>query len=212
MAGCFWAQTPNGNNTVLAAKKKTEHMKQDSLSEKLIRYGYYQLFGNYDYSIVDRIWAENQDQIREMPLDNTENPLARFLSLEMIVLKDPDAFLNYQAVLAEIYLPILSNKGTVNGNIWGLPNQVGKVGEHLLQMKDRVALVDALELLLDNNGVLLYEGSREATLGNQYKYRVKDIAAYYIAKVKGIPFSVYPTPKERDKAIKSLVDTLKSNK
>jgi hypothetical protein len=37
-----------------------------------------------------------------------------------------------------------------------------------------------------------YQGSKEATIGNAYGYRIKDFAAYYIGRILGVPLKYYP--------------------
>jgi hypothetical protein len=50
------------------------------------------------------------------------------------------------------------------------------------------AAVPALVRLLDNAGTpLIYDGSKEATVGNADHYRVKDFAAFYLSACAASP-------------------------
>ena len=59
-------------------------------------------------------------------------------------------------------------------------------------------------LLEDSNGLILYEGSQEATMGNSYQYRIKDIAAFYLSKITNIPIQFYQDFEKRDAEIERL--------
>ena len=48
------------------------------------------------------------------------------------------------------------------------------------------------------------DGSKEATVGNGYQYRVKDFAAFYIAKIIDTPIAFHRDPADRDAAIEEL--------
>jgi hypothetical protein len=65
--------------------------------------------------------------------------------------------------------------------------------------------VPALVRLLDNTGApLTYAGSKEATVGNAYGYRIKDFAAYYLGRIRRIPVSFHSDVAERDQEIARL--------
>ena len=71
--------------------------------------------------------------------------------------------------------------------------------------QERVELaVAALRPLLDDDRVIRSSGSREATYGNGFKYRVKDLAAFFVASIRKLPFAVGEDPAVRDRAIAAL--------
>ena len=100
----------------------------------------------------------------------------------------------------------LATGGWVAGNAWGLLydlEDVGPSGRHLLALGE--AAIPALLGLIDRTEVVLYEGSEEATIGNDRAYRVKDVAAYFVARLSGRPLGFHPDPAARDRAIEVLV-------
>ena len=131
--------------------------------------------------------------------------LARFLAAEILFYKDGTFKVeNLREKLAPVYAAALSENFTESANPWGLPGVLdGLTGEHLLALGK--VIVPELVKLLDNNKRIYYEGSKEATLGNHYGYRVKDLAAYYISTIKAIPFQIDEEPIKRD----GEIDTLK---
>ena len=70
-------------------------------------------------------------------------------------------------------------------------------------------MVSELLNLLENEKRVYYAGSEEATLGHHYGYRVKDLAAYYISKIRNIPLELDEDPGKRDEAIGRLKSSVK---
>ena len=66
-----------------------------------------------------------------------------------------------------------------------------------------------MEKLLNNTGIIFYEGSKEATIGNSLEYRVKDAAAFYIGKIMNIPVKFNQDFDQRDTEIEHLKEKLK---
>jgi hypothetical protein len=59
--------------------------------------------------------------------------------------------------------------------------------------------------LLDSaTSPLIYDGSKEATVGNGYHYRIKDFAAYYLGRIRRIPITFHAAPADRDHEIARL--------
>jgi len=83
----------------------------------------------------------------------------------------------------------------------------GVLGNHLLFFGK--AVIPHLISLLNNDANMLYEGSQEAMIGNDQKYRIKDAAAYYIGKVANMPVRFYDDYTERDTEIERLKEKLK---
>jgi hypothetical protein len=92
-------------------------------------------------------------------------------------------------------------------NAWGLPGRAGgQLSRHVMRLG--AAAIPALWGLLDDARPVSYEGSQEATLGNSYGFRVKDLAASLIAGIRNMPFLSEKDPAARDNAIHELIRTL----
>jgi hypothetical protein len=130
--------------------------------------------------------------------------LARFLAAEILFYKDGTFKTeNRREKLAPVYAAALSQNFTETANPWGLPGVLnGLAGEHLLALGK--VIVPELVNLLDNSKRIYYEGSKEATLGNHYGCRVKDLAAYYISMINAIPFQMDEDPNKRDEEIDAI--------
>ncbi len=179
------------------------------LSRTLDDLGYRELFQRLDNEAVDRIW--NQDgapaALAQLALDAKASPQARFLAAEILFAKDPQYPPDSaKATLASVYAIALKDDFTMMANPWGLPGKLDSVGRHVVALGE--AAVPEMARLLNNTNAASYGGSREATAGNRYHYRVKDIAAYLISQIKGIPYTVGQTPEERDAEIEQLKSQL----
>jgi hypothetical protein len=67
--------------------------------------------------------------------------------------------------------------------------------------------------LLDDATPIEYAGSREATFGNAYQFRVKDIAASLIARIIGadLPTAICASQRDREiEAIRNRVDDVEA--
>src|SRR5579872_945302 len=95
--------------------------------------------------------------------------------------------------------------GALAGNAWGLPGEMsGEVGEHLVGLGD--AAIAELVRLLDDSQPVWFEGSEEATTGNAYALRVKDLAAAFIRRIRGQPVEIPLDMDERDRLIARVRD------
>ena len=189
-----------------------------ALADQLIEFGYDGLFLSIDESDLDSIWSKpgGPDRLKELVRTSVLPWQARFLAAEICFARQPD-FPPQEAlpVLAEIYTTALAQTGVLTGdfyfpaNRWGFLYEFddpGEVGQHLVSLGE--AAVPGLVSLLDNNDAVLYEGSREAVVGNEYQFRVKDIAAFYLGKIRHIPVKYYREPKKRNVEIKRLQQLL----
>lgn len=158
---------------------------------------------------VDAVWADpkNHSLLAEIARTATMPAEARFLACEVLFRKDI-LFLQGQdrKQIAAVYAQALVHNYTGAANSWGLlyeHGDEGPVGIVFLQLGENA--VDALVPLLDDAGQRLsYVGSIEATVGNAYQYRIKDFAAYYLARIKGIPIAFHRDFAERDAEIERL--------
>ncbi|MBK7070756.1 MAG: hypothetical protein IPH44_00515 [Myxococcales bacterium] len=187
-----------------------------AVARQLLRLGYLELFQRADDRAIASLYPGAAAQLAALADDPMVDPHARFLAAEILFVRQP----GYPApalrpALAEVYASALGRTyGQVRGgwlpaNAWGLAydlDDVGATGRHLLALGP--AAIPALRALLDRAEVVQYEGSEDATVGNARGYRVKDLAAYFIARLAGLPLAFHPAPADRDRAIASLVASL----
>lgn len=194
----------------------------DPLDKRLTEIGYPRLFMSGDQNLAEKVWDNGNNKAKLLGIiQNKSCSLhARFLAAEILryfkTLLNPDYF----EVLAEAYAYALANtsadKGNIfqlNGNLWGFlyeENDPGYLGQQFINFGD-ASVPHLIELLDDNDGRILYEGSKEATVGNAYGYRIKDFAAFYISQIKDIPVSFHQDFEKRDQEIETLKLRLKND-
>lgn len=179
---------------------------REALVRRLLELGYVELFHRADVSAADGLRDEpgGRERLRALMLDEGAPGRARFLAAEVLSLGDAgDASPADAAALAPVYPAALASGWTEWGNAWGVPGEVeGPAGRHL-QALGRAA-VESLSELLENDTPVRYSGSQVATLGNRFGFRVKDLALYFIRRIRGEPLDVRQDPAERDGQISSL--------
>jgi hypothetical protein len=179
---------------------------RDELVAALLDEGYVGLFMRSDESAAEKIWnrAGSPDRLHDLALHSAGPSLARFLAAEVLFVKDLE-FPPAQAreLLAGLYAQALAGGFTVMANPWGLPGALdGPVVVHLLSLGD--AVLQPLSHLLDDDAELSYSGSKEATVGNSFGFRVKDLAATVICATLGLPFQSTRDRTSRDALIAQL--------
>ena len=178
--------------------------EQGSLADQLTQLGYFGLVQQEDDAQVHALSRDRQG-LTALVDDPRAEPLARFLAAELLYAQD-DHFPTRQDVpeVAQVYATALKENFTESANTWGLPGMSqGLVAEHVVSMGPAIA--PAFAPLLDDDTRVHYEGSEEATIGNIYAFRVKDVAAALIAAVTGRRFELERDPTKRDATIASLV-------
>jgi hypothetical protein len=106
---------------------------------------------------------------------------------------------------AAILCSALSRATLSNGWGWLSPEDGGydyPPARALLDTGD--VAVKYLTPLLDDRAVMVANGSKEATLSFEYRYRRCDFAYRYLCLLRGLKPSFAPTPEERDKEIDRL--------
>jgi hypothetical protein len=164
---------------------------------------------------VGRIWSEpgNVSDLEELVKDSTAPAKVRFLAAEVLFARDV-FFVDRagEALVAQLYADALVNGYTGHANAWGLlweHDEVGEVGSRFLVLGE--AAIPALSALLDNDTIVdSYEGSEEATVGNGYRFRIKDFAAYYLNRITGYPVPFHRDHGGRDAEIERLKAHLKA--
>lgn len=149
-------------------------------------------------TLADSLWAEGaqRDRFALLATDTAQSLRVRFLALEIHYLRTggrpegmsaADAAACYAYALA--HTPWEDDNTGLSGNDWGFLAYLDPVGDtgvnglggRLLTL-GRAAL-PALRLLLDDTRPVTYQGSKDATVGNGCAYQVKDVAAFYVARL-----------------------------
>jgi hypothetical protein len=191
----------------------------DAVARELAEAGYDGLFLSGERSSVDAVWrgGENRAALAEIVQGEAYGDLPRALASEVLFRKAPGDVREYSGdTLGRVYAHALALTGLADrpmqfsGNEWGFMyhadehggDAYGALGPHLLEAGP--AAVPHLAELLGDAREILYVGSQDATLGNRLAYRIKDVAAYYIGKIAGIPVQFHDEPAKRDAEIDRL--------
>jgi hypothetical protein len=179
-----------------------------NILKEIKKQGYANIFWQVDNKILNELWANgnHKTELQKIWQNEEEDLQVRLIAAEILFKKDKsfaEVDKKTKVLLANLYAAALANKGTINGNIWGLPEFTGQAGEHLLQT-DKEEIIRLLKLLLSNTQPLIYVGSKEATYANEYLYRVKDLAAYYLSKLLKLKYKILKSPSMRDEQIKKI--------
>ncbi|WP_298516415.1 hypothetical protein [uncultured Kordia sp.] len=191
------------------------------LIKKIEESGYRNLFLSNDDIVEKVIWNQgnNKDKLKSIAYSENTSHLARFLTVEILKKYNVEIDVEFYEIIAESYGYALhrttmgdSKFYGIVGNLWGLlyeENDLGKLGDFYVSLGEK-AIPSLVKLLSYDNSEIFYEGSEEATLGNSYQYRVKDFAAFYISKIKGIPMTFYQDFDKRDAEIERLKEVLEN--
>jgi hypothetical protein len=185
-------------------------MQSHDIAKRLSSLGYERLFLSLDGAVLDALWREPRvaELLTVLAADTTADTEARFLAAEILARKLPSIANTEATRFVQVYADALQNSNLAN--IWGMPGELdGAAGQHLVALGTQAA--DKLVPLLDDARRVPYSGSEEATVGNSYKYRVKDFAAFFIHRILGLPYSLRKTPPERDIEIERLRASLRWN-
>jgi hypothetical protein len=181
----------------------------DSLARDLSRAGYERLFYAGEAGSVWR-GGENAAALEAIVRDERQGDLPRLLAAEVL---RRERAASAPEELAPIYARALALSGVGDGpfelpaNEWGFMYEDagdphGALGARLLDAGS--AAVRHLAGLLDDARPLLYVGSKEATVGNDLGYRVKDAAAYYLGAITGKAVPFHEDLDARDEEIERL--------
>ncbi len=193
----------------------TREQPSDDLAEMLLERN--RDFFNYAVrdDVVARVWSQPDSQARlEAIIRDRDAPMkARFLACEVLFEKHFVFVSDVGAdLVARIYTHALVHDFTGMANSWGLlyeHDDEGPVGIRFAVIGEKA--IPALSELLDDDGrSLRYAGSEEATVGNAYGFRIKDFAAFYIAKLKRRPIRFHRRPEDRDREIEALRRALRA--
>ena len=204
------SETPLEGRTMNSESREREKKGQQSdssaLANRLMTIGYIELFQGPDEDVLDALWKEPgvPESLATLTINPEAPALARFLAAEIMFYKQetypPD---EQKKQLASVYATALAQNFTGVANTWGLPDVLdGFAGEHFVALGE--AAIAELASLLEDDRRVYYVGSQEATLGNSYRYRVKDLAAFYIGKIRNTPLELDEDPSKRDEEIEKM--------
>ncbi len=179
---------------------------EEDLAARLCALGYVELFHRPGAEALDAVWNEPgaPERLRSLALDAAAPGAARFLAAEVLARKraEPQSE-EEKAVLAPVYAEALARDHSELRNPWGIPGvEDGPAGRHLAALG--AAAVPALAALLDDDAPVLYSGSKEATVGNGYRFRVRDLALYFLREIRGEPLDVREDPAARDREVEAM--------
>jgi len=209
------------SNSCNQEPNNSKKMKIDKFEKKLIDIAYPGLFMYGSKSLADSVWNNGNNLAKLEKLIESKNSSlhSKFLAAEILRHFEIKAKAKHYDILSEAYTYALANSSIykegfiqLNGNLWGFlyeMDDTGYLGKQLIKYGDRC--IPGLVKLLNDDNIVLYEGSKEATIGNSYQYRIKDIAAFYIAKIKNITINYYKDFEDRDKEIERLKAMLKTD-
>lgn len=166
------------------------------LEKRLVAAGYGGLFLSGDRTAHDAIWesGNNQRALQALIVDSTVSAQGKFLAAELLRTHGASLPPDASETLADVYAQALSstsdkagNPWRLNGNVWGFVQHAddpGTLGARFLELGH--AARRPLLKLLDDDGPVFFEGSREAMTGNRLELQVRDFAAYYLGKIEKI--------------------------
>lgn len=195
---------------------------QTNLSDEIYELGFYKLFNFQDNTISDSIWdnGKNEQELLKIIEDTNANKISQVIASELLFNYSPsfpdEKMLQF---LPKIYCNALQMSSCdiniynehLAANNWGFMydfdssgiNHIGKLGNHLLiSGKDAIPY---LMTLLEDESFICYDGSKEATMGNGLRLRVKDAAAFYISKLLNRSISYHESLVKRDYEISRLI-------
>ena len=128
-------------------------------------------------------------------VQTTSSPLiARLYACEILLRRDHAKFQTIIGTdnIATLYVSAFRDQVTIDLNPWAFLNlnELGPFGRRLVACGE--AAVRALTPLLSQDRAAgLYSGSEESKEGNADRARVCDFAAFFIAKIKQLPYRFY---------------------
>lgn len=181
-----------------------------SLAQKLDTdaYGPTFVWPQHDLTI-QKIWAEPGNPAKlEALIDDVHAPTKARLIAAEVLFKNDFTFVDRhdEGAIARIYADALAHHIVPAANVWGLlwiNDQVGELGGRFVILGQ--SAIPALRALLDDGTIVdWYEGSEAATEGNGARYRVRDFAAFYLARITNQKLAFHPDFAARDAEIGKL--------
>jgi hypothetical protein len=192
-------------------------MHGPNLEKQLLDAGYPGLFLYGDRGLDASIWdnGRHKGELEMILMNNLGSSQSKFLAAEVLKKYGSAISEEVEKSLPVVYVAALKNSSDesgnqyrLNGNAWGrvATGDIGPLGERILSFGDRA--IPYLKVLLKDEAIILFDGSQEAMVGNEFQYRVKDFAAFFISRIKNIPLVLERDKKARDSVIERLMNTL----
>jgi hypothetical protein len=175
----------------------------EQLAERLTGLGYQGLFLGLPPA-PRTLWQEAgmPEALSALAANPAQPAEARFLAAEVVADRTGHLPPVPPDQLAEAYAATL--RRTTVADLWGLPGAPHTApARHLLSFGEAAAA--ALRPLLEDGTEIDYGGSEEATLADQARWRVKDLAASFVAAIRGLPFDAAAPAAARDGAIARII-------
>ena len=198
-AGSDEAAAPVQKGKAMASTQDVGKMLEDR--------GYQRLFMAMNDQAIDEAWnaAGGATGLDAVIGDTSTSWKARYLAAELRLRKDPAWKPADPGTVARAYAEAL--RAEVMANPWGMPGELDEpLGKHVVALGEPA--VAALGPLLTDARRIDYGGSKEATVGNEYQLRVKDFAAFFIAKIRNRKLTLDTDPRRRDPVIADLAASL----
>lgn len=216
----FFSCAPSGRNSSVSLNPNSEN----KLEAELIKINYPDLFMFGSRNKADKIWASagGPDPFEQI-IDNDKSDIhGVFLAAEVLRYKDYEILKDGRHdILARAYVAALQSLGSkegkktyqLNGNLWGFltyTNDPGHLGSQLIKIGN--SAIKLLFPLLEDESKVIYEGSRDATTGDWLNYRLKDFAAFYLAKILELDLPHHQDHPSRDLEIERIKEHLQHGK
>ncbi len=188
------------------------------IEKTLIEIGYGKIFNSENSKQLNSLWAngENLEKFEDIFESEDSTLLGKFLAAETLRYYEIKLDEKYIDKLSESYVYALEKTNMeeddfigIYANSWGFlynHTDTGHLGKQLISFGE--SGVHHLVKLLEIKGIVFYQGSQDATIGNSYQYRIKDFAAFNISKIKNIPITFYQDFDKRDAEIERLKEIL----
>jgi phosphoribosyl-AMP cyclohydrolase len=184
--------------------------QNESLRQTLIDYSSNQLLDDLIFSQEpDSLWKEGKHQAHLLILlQKTEPTLkVRFNALLVLAFRDQKAYeLIRNTTKADILAKTRGDDFFDYDEHWGRlweGGSVGTLGQMLVDCGED-AIPSLIRLMGNETVKASYYGSEEATMMAMRHYRVKDFAAYYLARIKDYNLPFESDLKKRDAAIEKM--------
>jgi hypothetical protein len=176
-----------------------------SLESQMQNTTYPDLFERLESPTRDAILSRPRaiEELRQLVSNESVPAVTRFLGAELLYFAGaadwPDEATRRS--LSVVYGGALA--AFDDGSAWGIPGRwTHPATDHAIALGG--SIVPALAPLLSDDKRLRYTGSKRAMLGEYLGVRVKDVAAFIIARVLGTPYEAAESPQERDTFIAAL--------
>lgn len=197
---------------VIINRGAVPHMQQPfdprlkNLAARLDALGYAGLFQQADRSAIEGLYSEPGmvEALGDMLRSPQTSEKTAFLAGELLYAQHDWVPEFFRIHLGPAYAAALAGNFTGDANHWGIPGITeGILERHIVDIGKHA--IAPLKPLLDDRTRLHYAGSKESTVGERLQLRVKDLAAYFLARITGAgSFGIEGDPAARDQSIGRL--------